>query len=134
MKLIIKGLMGLVILLAQVDAYAKVYKWVDKDGKVHYSDKPQSEKAQEVEVKEIPTTKTVKAKIKPIQTSNSNTSSSSRSSSSSKNYGNMQSCSYIKGEMRKAQKKVNSKDEMEARFAKVYVNKAKEMLANKKCK
>ncbi|WP_196140519.1 DUF4124 domain-containing protein [Aliikangiella sp. G2MR2-5] len=32
-------------------AHSKVYKWVDKDGKVHYSDKPQGKNATELDIK-----------------------------------------------------------------------------------
>lgn len=34
---------------------AKVYRWVDENGKVHYSDKPFDDKSQEVEMKPEPT-------------------------------------------------------------------------------
>ena len=41
------------ILIAVSSASAKqVYKWVDKDGKVHYSDRPQDESAQAIEIKD----------------------------------------------------------------------------------
>jgi len=36
-------------------AVAKVYKWVDENGKVHYSDKPFDDKSQEIEMKAEPT-------------------------------------------------------------------------------
>lgn len=43
-------LLGMLALSLSVQA--NVYKWVDKDGKVHYSDKPQPN-AEVVELKEI---------------------------------------------------------------------------------
>lgn len=36
------GLLLLSLLIATAGAQAAVYRWVDKDGKVHYSDKPPS--------------------------------------------------------------------------------------------
>lgn len=37
-----------------LDASAAVYRWIDKDGKVHFSDRPVAESAREVQVKTAP--------------------------------------------------------------------------------
>lgn len=41
----------LILLMLFPSVQAKVYKWVDKNGKVHYSDKPFNEQSQEIEIK-----------------------------------------------------------------------------------
>lgn len=41
---------GIFLFSQTVDA--KIYKWTDKNGKVHYSDKPFDEKSEEIEIKE----------------------------------------------------------------------------------
>ena len=35
-------------------ANAEVYKWVDADGRVHYGDRPDTERAQEIDIKAAP--------------------------------------------------------------------------------
>lgn len=42
----------LVVAFTHHDSNAKVYKWVDKDGKVHYSDKPFDDKSKELKIKD----------------------------------------------------------------------------------
>jgi len=49
-----RSLLILVMLLAQV-AVADVYKTVDKDGNIKYTDKPSTEKAEKLELREINT-------------------------------------------------------------------------------
>jgi type IV secretory pathway VirB10-like protein len=49
-----KRLATLVLLLAALPASAVLYKWVDKDGKVHYSDQPPPETARESGVVNAP--------------------------------------------------------------------------------
>jgi len=41
----------LLLLCISLPVYADVYKWVDADGKVHYGDRPNSTKAQEIKIK-----------------------------------------------------------------------------------
>jgi len=38
------------MVLLSVSAHAKIYKWIDKNGSVHFSDKPYSAEAKEVQV------------------------------------------------------------------------------------
>ncbi|MDH3714625.1 MAG: DUF4124 domain-containing protein [Gammaproteobacteria bacterium] len=49
---------GLVLLLAFTGAAAgaKVYKWVDEDGNVHFGDRPPADAAQELQIKVRPST------------------------------------------------------------------------------
>jgi hypothetical protein len=49
-----RRLLVIMVLLAQVAA-ADVYKTVDKDGNIKYTDKPQADKAEKVELREINT-------------------------------------------------------------------------------
>jgi len=49
-----RSLLVIIVLLAQVAA-ADVYKTVDKNGNIKYSDKPQSEKAEKIELRETNT-------------------------------------------------------------------------------
>lgn len=41
----------LLLLCISAAAYAEVYKWVDKNGKVHYGDRPTSSQATEIKIK-----------------------------------------------------------------------------------
>ena len=43
--------LSMVLILASFVAEAKVYKWTDKNGKVHYSDKPFDQNSEEIELK-----------------------------------------------------------------------------------
>ena len=45
-----KLLLALALLLAAAPGWAAVYKWVDQDGKVHYSDQPPPETAKKQDV------------------------------------------------------------------------------------
>jgi len=42
------------LLLFSLTAHAEIYRWTDKNGKVHFSDKPISEKAETVDIKVKP--------------------------------------------------------------------------------
>ena len=44
--------LAVLLMLFTSMAQAKIYRWVDKNGSVHFSDKPYSEKAQEIEINE----------------------------------------------------------------------------------
>jgi len=42
----------LLLLCISTTTYAEVYKWVDKDGKTHYGDRPSSSQAKEIKIQE----------------------------------------------------------------------------------
>jgi len=42
------------ILITSIQVQAKVYKWIDENGKTHYSDKPFDEKSQVIKIKNQP--------------------------------------------------------------------------------
>ena len=42
----------LIVVFIHHDSNAKVYKWVDENGKVHYSDKPFDDKSKELKIKD----------------------------------------------------------------------------------
>ncbi|TQV81515.1 DUF4124 domain-containing protein [Aliikangiella coralliicola] len=44
--------LGLVLLIGFNQLHAKVYKWVDENGKVHYSDKPFNKGEKQLEIKD----------------------------------------------------------------------------------
>ena len=44
--------LAVLLVLFASTAQAKIYRWVDKNGTVHFSDKPYSENAQEIEINE----------------------------------------------------------------------------------
>lgn len=49
------GLLSLAaILIPESTSAAGVYKWVDENGKVHYSDRPQGSKSQSIDIKSAP--------------------------------------------------------------------------------
>jgi len=50
-----KILISAVVLLLTLTTHAKVYKWTDENGKVHYSDKPIDEKSEQIKIKRQPT-------------------------------------------------------------------------------
>ncbi|MGD8380447.1 MAG: DUF4124 domain-containing protein [Gammaproteobacteria bacterium] len=50
-----RALLVAIGLLAALPAAAAVYRWVDKDGNVHYSDKPVTPQAQRTHIKSRPT-------------------------------------------------------------------------------
>lgn len=133
MKNILVGCIASLLFLSVGSVEAKVYKWVDKDGNVHFSDKPVDQAAKEVEVKEVQTTKTVKTKVKPITYNTNDRSRDYSDSSDSSSYSGVETCSYLRTQLKKAQKGVNSKKEIEASFARVYVKKVKERMSKKGC-
>ena len=64
----------LAILLSQTPAYSGIYKWVDDNGVMHYSDQPNKPNAKEFKIEEISTTKprTVKTKKDDSEIKNDN--------------------------------------------------------------
>ncbi|MDQ7048833.1 MAG: DUF4124 domain-containing protein [Enterobacterales bacterium] len=44
----------LILLLINTDTAAKIYKWVDEKGKVHYTDKPHSDQDQTIKIPNTP--------------------------------------------------------------------------------
>jgi len=44
--------LAIMLVLFIATAQAKIYRWVDKNGSVHFSDKPSAENAQEIEINE----------------------------------------------------------------------------------
>lgn len=47
-----KTLLAFLLVMITVTVQAKIYRWVDENGSVHFSDKPYSEKAQEIVIQE----------------------------------------------------------------------------------
>ena len=47
-----KTLLALLLVMITATIQAKIYRWVDENGSVHFSDKPYSEKAEEIVIKE----------------------------------------------------------------------------------
>jgi hypothetical protein len=54
------GLFGLLIVGLSFVAYSGIYKWVDEDGRTHYSDAPPAGAGQEVEVAPAPSAEAVR--------------------------------------------------------------------------
>jgi len=116
---------------------AQVYKWVDENGKVHYSDTPMNDQSSEITVKDDSPKNPVKPRYKMPKLKTNDSSNNRRSNSrTSTNQSNTpkQSCADIKREIRKAKKSLRSSDEMEKRFAEMYIRKANEMINNKRCR
>lgn len=62
---IARMLFVVIIISSSFITSADVYKWTDKDGKIHYSDKPRDEKSQQIKMKKEPTaTEILQAKEK----------------------------------------------------------------------
>ena len=55
----IRTLTIFVVFFIALSVQAKVYKWIDKDGKVHYSDKPVDGKGQPIKIEKQPSAKQV---------------------------------------------------------------------------
>jgi len=49
-KIILIIISGLMLSLFSLTSYAEIYRWTDKNGKVHFSDKPVSDKAKTVDI------------------------------------------------------------------------------------
>jgi len=54
MKYLVTALLGLCLTALAISAQAAIYKWVDEQGKVHYSDRPQGTSSHEVPLKNTP--------------------------------------------------------------------------------
>ncbi len=62
------GILGLMLALTAYTACAKVYKWTDEKGVVHYSDKPIDNKSQAIKINKGPSDALInEAKIKSSQ-------------------------------------------------------------------
>ncbi len=61
-----KRLLTLVLLVVALPASAVMYKWVDKDGKIHYSDQPPPEGAKQSGVVNTPAPTTTPATAAPV--------------------------------------------------------------------
>jgi len=53
--ILVRILTLIIVSILAFTAQAKVYKWTDENGKVHYSDKPIDEKSQQIKMKSEPT-------------------------------------------------------------------------------
>ncbi len=62
-----KRLLTLVLLVVALPASAVMYKWVDKDGKIHYSDQPPPEGAKQSGVVNTPAPTTTPATAAPAE-------------------------------------------------------------------
>lgn len=133
---VIAALCCFVLLIAT--ASAQVYTWTDKNGKVHYSDQPFSEDAQEIEVKE-------KNNIQPQKpkTQSSDWLAPASTANKPQNHGPSRavvgstagpSCAWIKGELAKAKKDFNSKDELTAKLSRRFAADYEMALKLKKCR
>ncbi len=67
MKSPIQLFIAIAILLATATVAAQVYKWVDKDGKVQYSDQPPPPGATKTEAKKVETSNAVTSAPAPAQ-------------------------------------------------------------------
>ncbi len=66
MKKILFTLIAAACALVAIGAAAQVYKWVDKDGKVQYSDQPPPPDAAKATAQKIDASPTVSAPVKPL--------------------------------------------------------------------
>ena len=125
-----------VLLAATVSA--QVYTWTDKNGKVHYSDQPFSEDAQEIEVKEKNNIEPQKPKAKSNDwLAPASTASKSQNRGTSRAVGGSTSgpsCAWIKGELAKAKKDFNSKDELTAKLSRRFAADYEMALKLRKCR
>lgn len=117
---------------------AQIYTWTDKDGKVHYSDQPQSDDAQEIEVKEKNNIKRQVQKqsstdwLAPAAATNKTASTNSAAPTVDPQAG--PSCAWIRGELAKAKKDFNNKDQLTANLARRFAADYEMALKMKKCR
>ena len=119
-------------------ASAQIYTWTDKNGKVHFSDQPFSEDAQEIEVKQ-------KNNIKPqtpkpqssdwlAPTPGANNAQLQGASPATGGATAGPSCAWIKGELAKAKRDFNSKDELTAKLSRRFAADYELALKQNKCR
>jgi len=128
----------LFFLLLTCAATAQVYTWTDKNGKVHFSDQPLSEDAQEIEVKQKNNIKPQAARpqssdwLAPSPSANKDQQQDASPTSGSSTAG--PSCAWIRGELAKAKKDFNSKDELTAKLSRRFAADYETALKLRKCR
>lgn len=119
-------------------ASAQIYTWTDKNGKVHFSDQPFSEDAQEIEVKQKNNIKPQTPKpqssdwLAPSPSANKDQQQDASPASGGAMAG--PSCAWIKGELAKAKRDFNSKDELTAKLSRRFAADYEMALKQNKCR
>lgn len=131
------------ITLTSVNAMqdAEVYRWVDENGNVHFSDLPKSEKAKLFFVKKGNSAKADKPEVENSTSNDTLTSeedvalSNTLSDDEIEEYTeNAKSCDFLRSEIKKAQTRLNGQGESQARLARIYIDTAQKMIAQGQCK
>lgn len=113
------------------DTDGQVYHWVDKDGLVHYADKPNSKTAVLIDVQETASNSVIKSDIQlPDLTSQKETPQLNTQSLSSED---QQYCQYILDQINLAKEAIKTGSELKADYAKAYIKSSDRLLRENNC-
>lgn len=126
----------------EVSAYAEeaVYRWIDENGTVHYSDQPRSDDAklfilrQYNKAQPVATAEEVAANNDTLSSINKKATKSADLVAKNGDVSPEQACDYIREQMAQAQLALNSNDPVKVQNARVYLDTADNLLVQSQCK
>lgn len=125
-------------------AETQVYRWVDKDGTVHYADKPNNISAKRITLKENYANSRIESTVKfpdPINkdaansSANLSTNSNSNLSSNSTELSveDREYCDYVLEQIELAKENIHSTNDIKVNYATAYLKASTQMLAENGC-
>lgn len=123
-----------------VNAEEAVYRWIDENGTVHYSDQPRSEDAklfilrQYNKAQPVATAEEVAANNDTLSGINKKDTNTAGLNAKQGEVSPEQACNYIREQMAQAQLALNSNDPAKVQNARIYLDTADNLLVQGNCK
>ena len=113
-----------------IEHEGQIYRWVDKNGVVHYADKPNNKNAALVHIKNAPSNSAIESNIELPKLNNQ---PDEKSDDLVLSEEDQQYCDYIREQIKLAKEAVEMGNELRAEYASAYIMSSDKLLKENRC-